>query len=83
MRKLAVLAVAALALTGCANNFFEAGNKAKPEFVYIGCHTVTSDVPYKGEVAFGPFGLKTHYVFFKQVNGDGSVSAPNTAKPCD
>ena len=48
---------------------------------YVGCHVVEEN-PKDGNAAYGPFGIITPVVFFKQVSDDGNVGPITTAKPC-
>lgn len=70
---------ATLLLGACASTLPATG---VPEYVWIGCHEVTENPGGDGSVAFGPFGVKTEYIFFKQVSADGSVGPITTSKPC-
>jgi hypothetical protein len=51
------------------------------EYEYIGCHTVTEN-PKDGNAAFGPFGVATSTIYFKQISEDGTVGPVTTATPC-
>ena len=53
----------------------------KSEYAYIGCHVVEEN-PKDGNVAYGPLGIVTPVVFFKQISDDGTVGPITTAKPC-
>jgi len=48
---------------------------------YVGCHVVEEN-PKDGNAAFGPFGVITPVVFFKQISDDGTTGSITTAKPC-
>ena len=53
----------------------------KSEYAYIGCHVVEEN-PKDGNAAYGPLGIVTPVVFFKQISDDGTVGPITTAKPC-
>jgi len=59
-----------------------ATSSGKSEYMYVGCHVVTKNPSKQGDVAFGPFGIITKIVFFKQISDDGSVGEVTTAKLC-
>jgi len=50
-------------------------------YAYVGCHIVEAN-PKDGNAAFGPFGIVTPVVFFKQVSDNGTVGPVTTATPC-
>ena len=50
-------------------------------YTYVGCHVVEEN-PKDGNAAFGPFGIVTPVVFFKQISDDGTTGSITTAKPC-
>jgi len=50
-------------------------------YAYVGCHVVEEN-PKDGNAAFGPFGIVTPVIFFKQISDDGTTGPITTAKPC-
>ena len=82
MKSIIVLA-ALLGASACAPSGVWTSNHGQPAYEYVGCHNVTVNPnPDTGEIAFGPFGVATDKVFFKQISKDGSVGKVTTAKPC-
>ena len=59
----------------------QVGGGGLAEYAYIGCHTVTEN-PKDGNAAFGPFGVATSTIYFKQISEDGTVGPVTTATPC-
>tara|TARA_R110002167_G_scaffold78781_1_gene217683 strand:+ start:335 stop:574 length:240 start_codon:yes stop_codon:yes gene_type:complete len=59
----------------------QVGGHGQSSYEYVGCHVVDEN-PKDGNVAFGPLGVKTPVIFFKQVSDDGTVGSITTAKPC-
>jgi len=53
----------------------------KSAYAYVGCHVVEEN-PKDGNAAYGPFGIITPVVFFKQISNDGTVGPITTARPC-
>ncbi len=67
-------------LAACAGDVTQ---NRSDSYEYIGCHHVTKSPSASGDVAFGPFGVETTYIYFKQKFRDGSVGPVTTAVPCD
>lgn len=78
MKTLGILSL--VLLSACAGDVTQ---NRSDSYEYIGCHTVTETPSSTGDVAFGPFGVKTSHIFFKQKFRDGSVAPVTTAVPCD
>ena len=73
MKKLVLVGL--LVLGACAPTFpFGPGNSQSQNFDFVGFHCVNQNPTKDGSVAFGPFGLKTNFIWFKQQNNDGTVS---------
>ena len=53
----------------------------KSAYAYVGCHVVEEN-PKDGNAAYGPLGIVTPVVFFKQISDDGTVGPITTARPC-
>jgi hypothetical protein len=59
----------------------QVNSSGQSAYVYVGCHVVEEN-PKDGNAAYGPFGITTPVVFFKQISDDGTVGSITTAKPC-
>jgi len=78
-----LVVASALLLGACAPGDLWTKAGGQPVYEWVGCHEVTQNPADNGEIAFGPFGVDTKYVFFKQLSADGTVGKVSTAKPCE
>ena len=78
-----LLALASLlVLAACAPSGALTSGNGNPVYEWVGCHKVVSNPASNGAMAWGPLGLDTDFVYFKQVRKDGSVGPMTTAVPC-
>ena len=69
MKKLIILAP--LVLGACSFPGFQSNGLS--EYEYVGVHKICSQ-PTDGSKIFGPFGVDTDYVVFRQKSKDGTVA---------
>tara|TARA_R110002167_G_scaffold36546_3_gene115506 strand:+ start:60 stop:332 length:273 start_codon:yes stop_codon:yes gene_type:complete len=85
MNKL-IISVAALWILSACSAGQIAANNGGDGYVYVGCHVVTeSPSSCCGAYAFGPVGDRSRgeYIWWKQINLDGTVDPITTARPCE